>query len=329
MPRKEELEHKLDEWMQREDDYEEPDFRQEWVEEGINLHKELLRGKLSQQDAAMYKYTLANLYLEYGRSEKIISGNKRTAFRYLRQAARAQTDIGDAFYHLAFLAEDMTKGTEKWESVAFYAKEALEDGRRMDVDKQIKIWSLLGKAYHELGFKDKAATCFSESKQLDREDEFIRFRDNYSKKDAHPSTFVRLSNGSSAKVSSRRAWRDELIEKSQQGKCYVMDIGRRGTTLHGNGSYVELNVKYAEILKLLFTSDYGLTKEEIFNSTTGLGNRSRKPEAIKTDMNRLRLILKQGLEVDGHDLIQTTGERGNMRCCWNASYEKHLIEFPS
>ena len=127
---------------------------------------------------------------------------------------------GDTFYHLAFLAENMTVGKEKWESAAFYAKEAIERG--VETDKEIKIWCLLGKAYFELGFTKDAAECFNKSKKLDRDDDFAHFRTTYSKKTNEKASFTRL-NQSGVRI-NKRAERDAWIEKSRQGECYVLEI---------------------------------------------------------------------------------------------------------
>ena len=151
-----ELKNLQEEWLYMDQSEEEEDFRQEWVEQGIEIHKALIQKKLNDEDKAIYYRSLADLYLEYGRSEKMIQGNYRTAFTYLQRAARMVPEKGDMFYHLAFLAENMTYGSEKWESAAFYAKEALERG--LGIDKQIKIWCLLGKAYLELGFTKDAGS---------------------------------------------------------------------------------------------------------------------------------------------------------------------------
>ncbi len=316
-----ELEAIFQQWLDRDEVEEDPDFRQEWVAEGIDILKTLLAKKLSDEEKAAYYHSLANLYLEFGRSEKMIRGNDQTAFRYLQQAARARSNKGDSFYHLAFLAEKMTNGKEKWESTAFYAKEAIERG--LDKDKEIKIWCLLAKAYLELGFAKDAETCFRKSKELDQDDDFARFRAQYSKKSNEHTSFIRIKN--TGERINRRAARDALIEKTRLGPCYVLEIERRGTTLHGNGASMDLNLREAEILKLLFEHHEGLTKYDIYNQlTTSIQKKS--PDSIKTDIRRLRLSLKKGIEVEETALIQTIGERGNQRYIWNPNLEKHLLE---
>ncbi|WP_067724566.1 hypothetical protein [Oceanobacillus damuensis] len=122
----------------------------------------------------------------------MIGGNKQRAFTYLQRAASTSSQKGDTFYHLAFLAEAMTSGRERWESSAFYAKEAIERG--INLDNLIKVWCLLGKAYHELGLKEDAARCFSESKKLDKDDNHVRFRDKYRKKEKSNMNFARSIN---------------------------------------------------------------------------------------------------------------------------------------
>jgi len=321
MPMKD-LEILQQQWSMEEEAEESPDFRQEWVEEGIHIHQELLKQRLSNEDKEKYYRILAELYLEYGRSEKMINANYRTAFRYLQRAARSMPEKGDTFYHLAFLAETMTIGQEKWESAAFYAKEALERG--VETEKEIKIWCLLGKAYQELGFTKDAAECFAESKKLDRDDDYARFRTKYSKKANDTSSFARLEQTGAR--TNRRAYRDDLIEQSRLGKCFVLEMGRRGSTLHGNDGSMALTLRQAELIKLFFEYEGGVTREEILHNTTGIGNRNRDPKSIKTDISRLRTEMKKGLEVDAHTLIQTIGDKGNQKYRWNPEVERHIIE---
>ena len=83
-----ELEKLQEEWIIRDESEEDPDFRQDWVAEGIEIHKALVQKKISDEKKAMYFRILADLYLEFGRSEKMIQGNYQTAFRYLQNAAR-------------------------------------------------------------------------------------------------------------------------------------------------------------------------------------------------------------------------------------------------
>jgi tetratricopeptide (TPR) repeat protein len=307
-------------WIDKDEAEEDPDFRQDWVEEGIEIHQELLKNRLTSVDKERFYTILASLYLEYGRSEKMISGNFLTAFRYLQKATRAMPEKGDTFYHLAFLAEKMTMGREKWESAAFYAKEALERG--INVEKQIKIWCLLGKAYQELGLINDSAKCFTTSRNLDKDDEYSRFRSNYSKKEQSSSSFSRL-NGSGT-LATRRSLKEEWIEKSRLGQCFVLEIGRRGSTFYGNDRVMALTLGQSELLKLFITTKEALRKEDVLHNTTGLG--VRKPNAIKTDISRLRTAIKKELEIDGKFLIQTIEEEGKNKYKWNPNVEVHLIE---
>jgi tetratricopeptide (TPR) repeat protein len=316
-----ELETLLDEWLEREDLQPDPDFRQEWVAEGIELNNALLRKRISNEQKSTYYHSLAGLYLEYGRSEKIIAGNDRTAFRHLQKAAQYNPDKADIFYHLAFLAEKMTSGSEKWESAAFYAKEALERG--IKGDKEIKIWCLLGKAYLELRFRTKAEECFRKSKALDRDDDFSLFRVKYSKKAAQQDPFARLKGSGSGM--SRRTEREAFIEKSRLGQCFVLETTRHGSILHGNDASMPLSLYHAELLKLFIEFKQGLTKQEILNNTvTDINTKNEK--SIKTDISRLRAEIKKGLEVKGDYLIQTVGRRGEQKYIWNPEIEVYIFE---
>lgn len=215
----------------------------------------------------------------------------------------------------------MTNGKEKWESVGFYAKEAIE--KDLEVDKKIKIWCLLGKAYLELGFIKKAEDCFRHSKTLDKDDNYLRFRIKYSKKSNDQSSFLRL-NHSGART-SKRAEREAWIEKSRTDKCFVLDIDRRGTILYGNAASVTLNVRETELLKLFFEFKDGLTKYEIINNIT-TQIKEKSPDSVKTDINRLRNVIKKGLEVEADTLIQTVGKRSDQKYVLNKEVEVHLIE---
>ncbi|WHY88569.1 hypothetical protein QNH39_12310 [Neobacillus novalis] len=315
----EKLEYLQEEWVIRDESEEDPDFRQDWVAEGIEIHKALVRRKLSNDKKSFYYRTLAELYLEYGRSEKMIRGNDRTAFRYLQNAARYMPEKGDIFYHLAFLAEKMTHGNEKWESAAFYAKEALERG--LAVEKEIKIQCLLGKAYLELGFIKKAEACFSHSKKLDQDDEFSRFRVKYSKMAEQQSTFSRLNDPGTRM--NKRAERETLIEKCRDGKCYVLENGRHGMILHGNGCSMVLNTTQAELLKLFFEFKDGLTKRDILVNLNSI--KEKNAESIKTDIRRLRLAIEKGLDVEVNALIQTVGERKSQKYILNPAVETFKV----
>src|SRR5690625_36548 len=319
---KEKVNDEIERWMIQESADDMEDFRQEWVKEGINLYEKLKKCRLSRKERIGTYYALAKLYLEYGRSEKMISGNKHRAFKYLQSAAKiSETSSGDSFYHLAFLVETMTLGREKWESAAFYAKEALE--RDLDVDKQIKIYCLLGKAYAKLGFKESAAKSFDKSTKLDKWDEYSRFRNNYSKEDNRRSKFARL-NPLGINL-SKYEYHKQLIERSKTNNCYVLLFNRNGAILYGNNDSVPLTVRQSEILRLIFESNRGLTKDEIFHNTVGIGTRSRSPDSVKTDISRLRSLLRKRLQTM-EQLIKTVGERGNKRYQWTTKIEQHILD---
>lgn len=315
------LEELEQQWELKDESEEEPDFRQEWVKEGIEIYEALIRKRVSDEQKSIYYRNLASLYLEFGRSEKMIEGNTHRAFRNLQKAAHYLPEKGDTFYHLAFLAGAMTRGSEKWESAAFYIKEALERG--IAKEKQIKAWCLLGKAYLELGFEKNAATCFERSKELDQDDEFVLFRTKYSRSEREKADFVRLNQGD--KRMNKRLVRAEWIERSMQGECFVLELTHRRITLYGNGTSVGLNSREGELLRLFFENDEGLTKYEISNNTVDSMD-DKKANAVKTYIHRLRATLQKGLGVNGKELIQVVGERPDKKYMWNRKVEKHLIE---
>lgn len=315
-----ELEQLQEMWEIKDESEEEPDFRQDWIEEGIEIYESLLTKKISNEQKAIYAHSLASLYLEFGRSEKMIQYNLERAFRSLQRAARYLPEKGETFYHLAFLAEKMTNGKEKWESAAFYAKESLERG--INTEKQIKAWCLIGKAYFELGLRNDAAGCFSRSKKLDPEDEFSRFRSKYSKSEDEKTSFMRLTHDGTR--INKKTERDSWIEKSRRGECYVLEIHRRGSALHGNGESVILNMRESELLRLIFEWDQGLSRLDILQNA--VSNLNKNEKSVKTDISRLRTLIKKGLGIDGNELIQVTGENPNKKYIWNPAIDKHLIE---
>ncbi|WP_152643007.1 tetratricopeptide repeat protein [Bacillus alveayuensis] len=91
----------------------EGDERNAWLEEGINLYKQFLQ--LDPKEPR-YAIILADLYLQWGRDEKIRRGNYHNAYNILRKATIYSPSKPDAFYHLSFIFANEER---KWEAVLF------------------------------------------------------------------------------------------------------------------------------------------------------------------------------------------------------------------
>ena len=167
------------------------------------------------------------------------------------------------------------------------------------------------------------AHCFNQSKKLDPNDDFSHFRTRYSNKSKENSSFSRLTG--TGQRTNQRVERENWLEKSRQGRCFVLEVSRKGSFLHGNGGYMALTILQADLLKLFFEWDGPLSNQEILDNTTGLGNKSIK--SIKSDISRLRSSIKRELGVEGNTLIQTIGEgRDLKRYIWNPKIDRYLIK---
>src|SRR5690606_8423144 len=110
-----------------------------------------------------YSITLANLYLELGRDEKMRRGNYQEAYSILRKASIYAPNNPDAFYHLSFIFAIQER---KWETVIFYGNEALEKG--IEHNKKIKLLCNFALAYSRLGYVQKGRQLLNEAYNLDK-----------------------------------------------------------------------------------------------------------------------------------------------------------------
>jgi tetratricopeptide (TPR) repeat protein len=101
-----------DNWLER-DGLDEGDERNAWLEEGINLYKQFFQ--LDPKEPR-YAIMLADLYLQWGRDEKIRRGNYLKAYEILRKATIYSPSKPHAFYHLSFIFASQER---KWEAVLF------------------------------------------------------------------------------------------------------------------------------------------------------------------------------------------------------------------
>jgi hypothetical protein len=99
-----------DNWLDREG-LDEGEERHAWLEEGGGLYKQFI--ELDKKEPR-YSITLADLYLEVRRDEKMRKGNHLAAYQALRMATIHAPNKPDAFYHLSFI---LAKEKRKWEAV--------------------------------------------------------------------------------------------------------------------------------------------------------------------------------------------------------------------
>ncbi|MCQ6275982.1 hypothetical protein JMM81_13645 [Bacillus sp. V3B] len=205
-----------DNWLDREG-LDEGEERNAWLEEGVELYKQFIQ--LDKKEPR-YSITLADLYLEVGRDEKIRKGNHLAAYQTLRMATIHAPNKRDAFYHLSFI---LAKEKRKWEAVLFYGNEALAKG--MKGSKQIKLQCNLAVGYARLGYIGKALTLIEEAKRLDTNNDHEWFIDLYAdrmKENRREPILLKGSN-EKRKFVSKDDYK-KVVEEAMDGKCVVLDL---------------------------------------------------------------------------------------------------------
>ncbi|MCT6902203.1 MAG: hypothetical protein M3Z48_03125 [Lactobacillus sp.] len=91
--------------------------------------------------SANYHMLLANLYLRYGRDEKMRYGNYRNAYNLLLKTMLFRPNDPDAYYHLCFI---LGKEERKWESSFFMQRKLYEMGYE---EKRSKLRCHMALAY--------------------------------------------------------------------------------------------------------------------------------------------------------------------------------------
>lgn len=205
-----------DNWLDR-DGLDEGDERNAWLEEGINLYKQFLQ--LDPKEPR-YAIMLADLYLQWGRDEKIRRGNYLKAYEILRKATIYSPSKPDAFYHLSFILASQER---KWEAVLFYGKEALEKG--IDGSKRIKLLCNVALGYARLGYIQKAMEYMKEACDLDKMGEhgwFIELYMDRIKKRVTEPILLKEPEEKRKTVSKHDA--NKVKEDAMEGKCVVLDL---------------------------------------------------------------------------------------------------------
>lgn len=232
-----------DGWLSREivdDEY----LRQRWVKEGIELYHHFLQLDPQEQ---RYSISLANLYLERGRDEKMRLGNYRKAYDILRSATIFAPDKPDAYYHLSFI---LANESRKWEAVLFYGKEALEKG--LEKSKKIKLLCNMALAYARIGYPQKADEYISEAIGLDEDgqhDWFIQLYKDKTKLDVKEPILLRKSEDGREKISHMDS--TKMKEDAMEGKCVVLDLTKDEKYFYAIHDTVRLEKKEGEILGYL------------------------------------------------------------------------------
>lgn len=240
---KEELLDWEDNWLDREE-LDEGDERNAWLEEGINLYKQFLQ--LDSKEPR-YAIMLADLYLQWGRDEKIRRGNHHKAYNILRKATIYSPSKPDAFYHLSFIFANEER---KWEAVLFYGKEALEKG--IDGSKRIKLLCNVALGYARLGYFQKAMEYMKEACELDKMGEhgwFIELYKDRIKKRVTESILLKEPEEKRKTVSRHDA--NKVKEDAMEGKCVVLDLAADEKYFYAYKDTVRLERKEAEILGYL------------------------------------------------------------------------------
>jgi tetratricopeptide (TPR) repeat protein len=205
-----------DDWLDREG-LDEGDERNLWLEEGIRLYEQFL--KVDKKDPR-YSITLADLYLQWGRDEKMRRGNHHHAYTILRNATLYSPNKPDAFYHLSFI---LANEKQKWEAVLFYGKEAVEKG--IEGNKRIKLLCNLALGYSRIGYREKAAELIKETLHLDGKGELFWFIQLYiDKMNVKRMEPILLKETDEKRTTITYRDIDQLLEEAEAGKCVVLNL---------------------------------------------------------------------------------------------------------
>ncbi|MGY0693758.1 winged helix-turn-helix domain-containing protein [Virgibacillus sp. FSP13] len=237
------LEDLESDWLERED-LEVDDERNAWLEEGIDLYEQFI--SLNKREPR-FSVTLASLYLELGRDEKIRRGNYQRAYNILRRATIHAPNNPDAYYHLSFILAGQDR---KWEAVIFYGKEALEKG--LDNSKKIKLLCCLALGYIRLGYLQKANKLIDDAYNLDKDLEhewFIElYTDRMRKKHSEP---ILLKEPEKKRKNISRQDSEKLKEDAMEGNSFVLDLTQDIKYFNAKNDAVRLENKEAEVLGFL------------------------------------------------------------------------------
>lgn len=236
--------------------------RQDWLNDGIKLYRKFLKIKgFDAKDQVKFRTKLANLYLAFGRDEKIRMANFQKASTYLFEAARYDPENPLPYYHLAFLMENLQDPQRKWEAIGFYAKESLEKG--IAGVRKIKLLALLGMAYGKIGLSAQGDQYFKEATQLDEDGYYKVVIERYSleSKKSKGLFFITGSYTFTNFITTQDY--DDYHDQALDGKCCILDLTKEQYCFIGDKDTVPLANKEAELLAFLIEQKAPCPKRKI------------------------------------------------------------------
>lgn len=294
----EELQNKEDNWMDREG----IDERQVWLEEGIQLYEQFL--EIDPREPR-YAVSLAKLYLEWGRDEKIRHGNHRRAYEILQRATFYAPNHPDAFYHLSFV---LAKEERRWEAALFHAKEALENGIRGN--QEIKLYCNAALAYARLGYLKKSLNNIKLARKLDIDHEnewFIQLYEDKLKKRKIEPILINESNHSRKAITKDDY--ESMKEKAMDGECLVLDLANDKKYFYAEHDAVGLEPREAEVLGFLIDRS-GTVQSQKSIAAAIWHERNVNDSTVKRYISSVRRKIQQAIPDTDVSLILQTDEQG-------------------
>lgn len=314
-----ELQNVEDDWWDREGLGDE-DEHNAWLEEGVGLFKDYIR--LDPKETR-YRITLADLYLRWGRDEKIRLGNKRQAEKILRHAVRFSPESPDPYYHLSFLTAETGRREEQWASALFYAKESLE--YNLDEKKKIKLLCNMALGYMHLGLREKAQELIVEADQLDMKnknefDWFVQLYADKLKTVSHGKWLHKIPEQNREVVSKKRY--DEIIDMAIDGNCVVLDLSQTYRYFYGKYDALKLEAREAGVLGYLMErSNQPCSKEDI-EKAVWIGGEIGET-AVKRYISSIRRKLKKAMKRE--DIKESVLVWENGYYIWKLDMKQHVL----
>lgn len=315
----EELQNLEEDWWEREELGDEEEHNA-WLEEGVELFNAYI--KLDHHEPR-YRITLADLYLQWGRDEKIRLGNKRQAEKILHHAIRYSSKNADPYYHLSFLIAGSGKRDEQWTSALFYAKEALE--YKLDEQKKVKLFCHMALGYMHLGLKEKAQELIIKADRLDKENKndlnwFVQlYTDKL--KTIQNGKVLHKTPEQEREVVSRKSF-EKFRERAFEGKCVVLDLSRADKFFYGKYDTPRLEAREADVLGYLMErSNQPCSKEEI-EKAVWIGGEIGET-AVKRYVSSIRKKLNWALKRE--DIKESVLVWENGCYIWKLDMEQHVL----
>lgn len=283
-----------DNWFDR-DGLDEGDERNSWLQEGIELYKQFIQ--LDKKEPR-FSITLADLYLQMGRDEKMRRGNHLVAYRVLREATIYAPTKPDAFYHLSFV---LANEKRRWEAVLFYGKEAL--GKGIDGSQRIKLLCNLALGYSRLGYPVQAMEYIAKACRLDQNNEHEWFIELYFDKinQRLREPILLKEPNEKRKTVSEQDYR-RIKENAMEGKCVVLDLATDEKYFYGINDAMRLERIEGEILGYLIDHQLTSCPKKRIEEAVWLDGKVGS-SAVKTYIARLRKKLSQAMGRD--DILES------------------------